>query len=723
MKRYLLSSAALLIGGFADPAALAQAVPASGDSGAVEVVTVTAERRSESIQTVPTTISAFGADQLAASSVKSVQDLQGLVSGYTPPDPEGLQPTRLRGVGTATSGISADSAVPLYVDGVYIAFPTPSLYSLADAESVEIDKGPQGTLFGRNAAAGIIQITTRNPTDTFAANGDLTYGSFNTISGSAFVGGQVADGVLASFSVQALHQGDGYGTNLVTGEGVNRIDSSVNLRTKWIADLSGGLTATINADYEYLRGFGIGTFQLIPGTGNIFGPQPVTDNPWDQDLGTVPDYKSVSGGVSVRLDQELGFATLSSLSAYRGFGVHSDNNDLDVAPPAAFVLNEHLQGDQASEEILLSSSGAGPFTWTAGFNYYWQDESDRNLTTYDFPFYPFVFPYPQDTTHMASTVSSGSIFAQGSYALEPDTKLTLGGRFTIETRRITESETTIITPPTSTTIPSPHFSVDYHVPTWRAALDHNFTDDILGYVSISRGFTAGGFNMNAPGDPAFKPEYLTAYEIGMKNEFFDHQLRLNYSGFYYNFSGIQETEITLSGQKIYNGPSAKVYGFDLDAEWRVTPQFTIDGSLEALHSEFGNFPNAVFSTFLGVGIGYEQVPGNAKGNALPLSPGFTSALHGDYQWPTSIGDFDFSGGWAYDSGYVFEPDNHLHQKAFNLFDASVLFSFPSANWTVRAWGRNLSNEAVAGYGGTNPISTGEILQPPRTFGVTVGWKY
>jgi iron complex outermembrane receptor protein len=252
------------------------------------------------------------------------------------------------------------------------------------------------------------------------------------------------------------------------------------------------------------------------------------------------------------------------------------------------------------------------------------------------------------------------------------------------------------------------------------------------YGSVSRGFKSGGFNLTAASsDPPFNPEYLTAYEAGVKSTLFDQRLRLNASGFYYDYTNIQVTALNGALESVYNAAAGKVYGADIDFEAILTDQFTLSGGVEALHSEYTKFNNAVTYSLVDAtnpGLGYASGISSATGKTLLQAPTLTIGIQGDYKIPTEYGSFDIVGAYSHNSGYFVTPDNSLKQPAYNSVSASMKFTSRSGRYWVRAWGKNLTNELTTGllsYSG----AAGGALYPagmpnaPRTYGVTIGVKY
>jgi iron complex outermembrane recepter protein len=676
----------------------------------LEEVVVTAQKRSEDLQSVPITISAFSAEELTKSNVGSLQDLTTVVAGFNGPGDNGTNPAHIRGVGNGVISPGNESGVSYYIDGVY--FPTGVTMPISlddDVTQVEVLKGPQGTLFGRNSTAGAVLVTTRSPTDQFEAQGQVGYGNYETLSGSAYVGGPVTDGILASLFVADSHQNSPWGRNLIDNAPVGEVTENLVVNNKWIFKLTDDTEVQLAGDIIHNIGFGTWNFRPVPQDARTaLGVFTNGTDPWNTNASFSSYSYTTSQGGSVKVSQDLHFAKLTSVTGYENIS-HTQNLDADATPINAEDLITAPQiSREVTEELQLSSELPGPIEWTAGIYYLVaRDLFDGSL----------LLPLAGELIPLFSHQDTHSIagYAQGAYEFPTGTKLTLGARYTSETKEAAPD----VGPKSSQ-------SITANVPTWRAALDQRLTDSVSVYAAVSRGFKSGGFNMTAVTGPAINPEYLTDYEIGAKTELFDHRLRFNLAGFYYQYSGIQIEAVQGGTEVLYNAAGAHLYGIDADFEAKITSQLTLSGTLEGLHSEYTDFPNAeVYTQDPATGL-YSQGTGSATGNQLVQAPVFTGSLTASYRIPSSIGNFDIAATNSYNDGYFTTPDNHLRQPSFDLVSASVRWTSTSEKVWVRAWGKNLTNEFtynVLSIATPLPATAEGFANAPRTFGISVGVKY
>ncbi|WCP15929.1 Vitamin B12 transporter BtuB (plasmid) [Sphingobium sp. AntQ-1] len=286
----------------------------------LEDIIVTAQRRSENAQKVPIVVATVTAKTLQAAGVLDVTSLNVAIPGLQVRNAVGFSSPNLRGVGTNQVGAGFENPIATYVDGVYYGSASASLMSFNNIEQIEVLKGPQGTLFGRNATGGLIQVTTREPTATPTFMGSFSYGNYDTIHTDAYVGGGILPNVNADVAVQYGYQGKGWGTNLTTGRDVYKTDIDFAVRSKWVFTPGESTKLTVIADYSELRSSKSAT-GLIPGTYAFPGPgvvPPATfSNPWDVETDYQPGIATKAGGASLRIDQDMGDLNLVSVTAYR----------------------------------------------------------------------------------------------------------------------------------------------------------------------------------------------------------------------------------------------------------------------------------------------------------------------------------------------------------------------------------------------------------------------
>jgi iron complex outermembrane receptor protein len=685
----------------------------------LEEIVVTAQKRAENMQDVPVAVSAETARSLAAKGVEGTADLTVTIPGLSYTQVVGSALPRIRGIGSAISLGGNENPIATYIDGVYIAAASSSVLAFNNIEQVAVLKGPQGTLFGRNATGGLIQITTRDPVEVFGGEGSVTYGNLQTVGGQLYLTGGPADGLAGDLAIYYRDQKDGFGRNLLSGAQVNK-SRDFAARTKWKFERD-GVVARASLDYAVTSGV-LPAFRATKGSLPVTGI-PFTGDDFDTNSDVDPQLKNEQWGASLQLNKKIGEIELVSITGYRRSQFHAVF-DIDKLP--LFINRSDLRqpSRQFSQELQLLSPSGKRFGWVIGAYYF--DAS----SSYD----PLLIDNGAAADINVSSeqgTKSAALFGQASYRLSQATGLTAGLRYTTEKKDF-KARGDIVTP-AGVRIPGATLSdsIEVEKVTWRLALDHHFSDDLMGYASYNRGFKSGGFNpqrFTAPLSP-FQPEVLDAWEVGLKSEFLNRRVRLNAATFYYDYKNIQINAFVNGISTIYNAASAEIYGLDLDLTAAPTDQLTITAGLALLHDRFGDFPGASISrpavpngtTVLGgniVGVG------NAKGNRLPLTPDWTFNLGAIYVVPLETGILEFSANYFHNDGWRAEADNRLRQVPYDLVNASATWFLDSERAkSVKLWAKNLTNEAYAIQMNAQPPADGVSIGSGRTYGVTLGARF
>jgi iron complex outermembrane recepter protein len=691
-------------------------------SSDIPEIIVTAQRRNENLQDVPIAVSAISATQLEMQGITNTLDIGRAVPSLTVTQTAGYLIPRIRGVGNSVVGAGYESGVATYVDGVYLAAAPAGLLSLNNIEQIEVLKGPQGTLFGRNATGGLISVITHEPSSTPGGSIELSYGDYQTTTTNLYLTGGLGNAVAADFAGHISTQGQGYGINRFNGRDVNRTDNDTALRSSLLFTPSEDTKVRLTLDYEQNKGSVYGAVRLAPGTSTIF-PQGPIQSAWDVDSDDQPFNWYKGGGVTARIEQNVGFGKLTSISAYR----ESQNVvgfDADGTPTPGIALYEGERDKQLSEEINLTSNPSSVVKWVGGLYFFRADSGydPSQVTLYGFlqPATPFG-PISQTNVFSRELTESYAGYAQATAPVADDTNLTVGLRYSSEKHTLDAYQTIdIVDGPTGLETLLPQQTKRFSDPTWRVSLDHRFSPELMAYVSENRGFKSGGFNPQAPTDPAYEPEKLDAYEIGMKSDLFSRRLRINSAVFFYNYTNLQVAKFNGAETTYYNGASARIYGLDTDFEVRPTTNLTLSGGLTLLHDRFLSFPDAVIAIQVPGGVDTEI--GSAAGNRLPQTADFTATVNADYHVPVSSGEAGLNLSYGYNSGYYSQPDNILRQPSYSTLATSLRFEFKSGV-VLSLWGRNLTNAKIAQTLAAGSFNSIVSYAPPLTYGVTVSAKF
>lgn len=691
------------------------------DNGLVlEEITVTAQRRDENLQDVPISVQSFSGDALERTGIQSTADLELLTPSLVYSQGIGLGSPYLRGIGTGGNGPGTENSVAVYSDGVYVGTKSSSLSSLANVERVEVLKGPQGTLFGRNATGGLIHIITKAPpTDQAEMAVKVGYGNYDTKSFNFAGGVPLGDKLGASFSVDYQDQGEGWGENLVSGNDANEVDNTL-ARLKLVYQASDATTVTVTGYYDDTeKSIGVGP-RLLDGALPAAGADyvfPATGGTYDTNGDTESVFASESSMVALKIEHDFEFANFTSISAYQE-SEYSALLDNDVTPlplAVATVLNEE---NQFSQELKLSSHSGENFEWTLGaYAYFGDGDQVVGLSGASFSFVQeLLFNGKQKTDSFA-------IYAQVSQQLGEKTRLTGGLRHTWDEREISGSRDRITLGGEFVSAPITPESSDFNEFTWRLALDRQLSSDVMGYISYNRGFKSGLYNASFLQSTPVNPELLDAYEVGFKSELLERRLRLNATAFYYDYTDIQLTQFVNSIAILRNAAEAEIYGIEVETEYLLNNKLTLTGGLSWMKGTYESFEGAGFAVPNPAG-GNTVVPGDATGNEIARTPRLTANATLNYSTQLASGnEFSFDLSLSYNDGYFTEPDNLLSQDSYHLVNARAQVDFMDDQMSASVWGKNLTDELYTSVLTAQAI--GDIYSPsaPRTFGVSLEYRF
>jgi iron complex outermembrane recepter protein len=678
-------------------------------------------------QDVPITVTAITAQAISESGILTTSSLPLLTPGLVITDSRYAIQPYIRGVGTENAVVGEEGSVATYVDGVYIPSLGAASFSFNNIERVEILKGPQGTLFGRNATGGLIQIVTRDPGSTPEFEAGADYGTYNTVSTHLYASTPVAENLAVDLAIYEIHQFDGYGRVVPTapfvpnpniGRDVNYArDTSGRSKLVWTPDNATKVTLALDYDYNTTD---LGEARTIfPGSrleGNLVG----LGNLYDTSSGTFPSTLNRQYGVSLHVDHDFDFAKLSSITAYRLNRVDSVL-DQDTAPITLVSAYDTEQTKSWQQEFDLHGD-VGRLDWTGGFFFFHDAAEQLPLETFS--------SLVESVNHEQFTKQNADAYAlygQGTYKFDEGTDVTAGIRYNEEYRKI-QGTNYLLSPP----YPAPTANAftaqkaNFGSPTARFAVDQDFTEGVMGYFSYDRGFKSGEFNNTNPNQGAVKPETIDAYEVGAKTEFLEHRLKLNAAAFYYDYTNIQLTALTFNNVVLTNAAKGKLKGLDFDSDYVPTVAFgrlELTAGLEALTAHYTSFPG---------GVGFEPAPGGGNttitgadfsGNEMIRAPNWTLSATANYGFPIGPGSGDLNVALNHNSGFYWDPDNRLHQNAYDVLNAQFSYTTPDTHWKFKVGGANLLNKLYLAQ--VSSSASGDIVSaaPPRTASVGFDYKY
>jgi iron complex outermembrane receptor protein len=711
----------------------------------IEEVVVTAQKRAQRAQNVPITISTFSSAQLEQRAISSVTELNQIAPGIgVTQSTDAILLPYLRGIGNSATSPGNEASNAVYVDDVYISRLDSSVLALNNIQRIEVLEGPQGTLFGRNSTGGLINIATRTPTQTPTVDASFSYGNYNTSTENIYVAGGLAPGIAADLAFYNSDQLDGWGKNVYNGHPMYT-SRDISLRSKWVFNLSDTTTLRLIGDYS--RNASSDGIQALIYPGTAFGTdhfltQPPYNLPFQKFPGVgfynVDDNLdqnniSESWGVSARLDQDLGFARLSSITSYRSATDYSAY-DGDESPlnEADYALRSRYH--TTTEEVQFASTQPSTVDYILGFFYLHDTGGYLPFTYTGEEVGPVALggalgPLPATTglnIYGQEVTNDFAGYAQATYHVLPDTNITGGIRYTWD--YLTANGTTnlqIPGAPLITLVPETVKKATFTKPTFKVSVDHHFTPDLMAYATFSTGFKAGTFNTGPLSAVPARPETVKAYEIGLKSQLFDNRLQSNASLFYYDVGNPQVENVINGVINLTNAKAAIVRGFEIDEQYLVTDGLRLLGGGEYLNNQYASYGGGPLYTINNKPpYGSFVTSGDLDGYTLVRSPTLTAYAGFNYTYIGDIGRFDLYANYSYNSGFSFTPDDVVRQGPFSLLNATLTYRLPGNKpWEFQLWGKNITGTEYYSSG-TEEAGRGFIVgpAPPATFGFTLRYK-
>ena len=717
----------------------------------LEEIVVTAQKRAESQQEVPIAISTITAEALAATGVNDTDDL-----GLATP---GLQMNQggvgnipfIRGIGSQDATPGQDNSVSTYVDGVLQSSVTGSAMVFNNVERIEVLKGPQGTLFGRNTTGGVINIITKDPTAETAFDVNASYGNYETVSAGLYGTTGITENLAADIALYYTDQGAGYGKDVSTGRDVNKREDEIDVRSKWKYTGEGFKTTVILGYSEYSDDMGYA--RGVPFNGSAKGRLdyqglPAPSDKWDirNDTRAYADFKNANG--SLRFDKSFAPLDFVSITAWMR---NEANTYCDNDWSAAYFNNAEIdfyERTVTQEFQFLSNDPDARLKWIGGLFFFdqsaWGDYRIVGTQLQATPGPP-LGPGPINTLELNGHIKSNSyaVFGEATWAFTDQTHFTAGLRWTRDKRKFDGGNKLLLgaladplenfDDPNGVlvVIRSPDdVKETWSEPTWRLVLDHRLTDDVMVYASYNRGFRSGNFitaYSQAPGvaQEPFDPEFVDAYEVGLKSDLFGGSVRFNSAVYYYDVKDLQLQILQGVSTITQNAAKAKIKGGEVELTWAPNEELTLSAGTAYIDGEYKDFRNAVSNVPLPEG-GSAPLPVSidASGAQIAGVPQWALTASIAYDRRLESGNYGASLRATYNDGFPWEPDGRLTQPTYTLLNASLSWRAPSDKWGVQLTGRNLLNEY---YAVTARSATGQgdfqAAGKPRTYYVTFDYKF
>lgn len=703
----------------------------------LEEIIITAQKREQSLQDVGIAINAFDGETMEAMGVVNSNEIGAKIPNLnivSPGGEGGVVGVFIRGIGLNDFALNNTGPVGFYLDDSSIGSSNGQLTTLFDVERVEVLKGPQGTLFGRNTTGGALNVVSNKPTEEFEGSLKLSAGNYGYLKTEGMVSGALTESLNGRLALVG-YQSDGYMENLSNGDKVEKQNFAGRALLDYLP--SDDLSILIN-----LHG---------------------SRNDSDSDLyGTTLDadfYKGVHGDQDYRVNRDTFGASvkarydisddvaLTSITAYDDLDKRQQE-EADMTPLRLVEFVYNVDTHTFSQELRLNGS-VEQLHWITGLYFLsetinWDTLSDNS----DLPIIPNVLNLGLAVSKGHQELTTQALFGQVEYELADDWTVTVGGRYTqldVDFEYAIEIPNFGFTPlPSSLTFADDLSNDEF---SGKVALNYYPTEEQMYYGSITRGFKGGGFNGGVVSDLAnytanaeYDPEILTAYELGTKSTLLDGTMRLNAALFYYDyedaqvFNSIADPNTDLPQNKIENAESLELYGLDMDLTWQPLEALFIQAGVGYTHSEFDEF---VLTVPTGSGISSADLGGETPQN----TPEWSANLLANYTWALGNNgslsaqiDGSYQSEVFYSNGSLattgdpasYTRNKKVGQGGYSLWNARLSWSDPTGQLEVALWGKNLADKEYAAYmfALTDLIGADQVMRGvARTYGIDVKYGF
>ncbi|MCR8924197.1 TonB-dependent receptor [Dasania sp. GY-MA-18] len=737
--------------------------PTPSHPQALEEVLVTALRREQALSKVPLAVNVLSADLIQRSSLQTLSEISALVPNLQVAQPNGevLPLFSIRGISMADYSTNQSSPVGIYQDGVYLSSNFMHGLAMFDLQRVEVLKGPQGTLYGRNTTAGAINLLSNSPDFTADGYASLSLGNYNAHEFNGAYETPLIENKLAARLATNIARTDGYSENHTPGlDDLNQVDrQSYRLSLRYQANDNVEAILKLNSSRsdtnapavipEATIATAAGNIDVLSATLGLFS-QPFYVRPsgfdgHDANNGKNGKMAIAVDGASLALNWQLDSVNLNSTTAYydSSYDLRADS---DGTPQQLLELDYLTDSRQFSQEFSISSLETAPLGYIAGV-YYHQDSVDTHVTFDYFHSLEAVLPgyappntgftqeqrYEQDRHSLA-------IYGQLDYQLSDALTLTAGLRYTRDRNKQYNVNTSIgnyagvpleglipLTFPYEPNAAYPSQRINDEEWTGTSKLAYQLSDEHMLYGSYSRGYRGSAFNGAAVNDASelapVDPEYVNAYEIGAKGQWLNGQLQYRSALFYYDYRGLQFINIVGTRQLLESADRASVKGLDLELNAQITEQLSLQAGLGLIDSEFKK----------GINLDAGGQSWDLSGNALANAPDINANLSANYQWPIKQGQLDFYLNYQFIDDQWFTAFNDsagydsIGQSNYSLVDGRISFT-PSSNSNIKLalWGKNLTDQEYKVYAINLSEAFGynyTIRGAPRTYGIELSYNF
>lgn len=684
------------------------------------VVTATRKSRAEQLKDVPISVSAFSGAQLEATRASNLTDVGRLTPGARL-ESNGTFPAAtnffVRGAGVNTTNPSDDPTVGVFVDGMYLGVNIGALTDLFDVESVEVLRGPQGTLFGRNVTGGAVLVRSRRPTGDAGLRAEVGYGSFGEMTGKVAVEAPLVDGKLNAKLAVLYRANDGVFANATSPRLRIAATESTIVRPMLEFKPTDRFTLTLIGEIgnEQDDGTPVKNLLVKPAAALVAPPLPTGRFELATNFYAHSDTRWKQGIAEGVLD--VGNGTITTTLGYRDLKVDNEA-DIDGTAATLFHFNSPtgLRQDQRTAELVYAGSFGESVDLTVGANIFDQDIAYQESRT------------TGSNSGSANSAGRGTLahtaggaFAQSDWRFAPKLTMTLGGRYTIERKHARVANFGQCTLDFSACSYGTDDSTTWHDFTPKVALKWQPNQDVTLYGSFTRGFRSGGYNLRNSAGLAgpYDPESVDAYEAGIKTVALNRRIRANVAFYRNNFDNLQRQILDQNArQRILNAASARIQGVEADVSLLPTRGLTLGGTFAYTDAKYGDY-NGLDLTGDGVAD-----PILARQLKLTRIPKFTYSVFGTYDVPiATAGTATLQIGYDHTGSRALNETNTYFLGAFGLLDGSITLTPRDKKYKVTVFGKNLTNKLYATTGVDIGTFRSVYIGPPRRYGMAIGFDF
>lgn len=701
----------------------------------IETIVVTAEKRIETAQDTPLAISVLSGDTLRARGDDNILALANSLANVNINILQNSVHINIRGIGLTTITPVSEASVAFHIDGVYVSQPESQSDTLFDIERIEVTRGPQGTLYGRNATGGAVNVITADPTDTPQGYAQLTLGNYGTVINEGAISGPLADGISGRFAYQTSNH-DGYGFQGLPDRPMPLDNLNTRaFRGKLKFDFGGNVTTVLSADYFHQDdASGILTYigESANGKAPILAKFPGgTFSPDPRNLyGDLPSgtRKEDWGVAATTIWAESDAFNLTSVTGYR-HNRYSIQEDYDSTSIDGANYFSGTISDQLSEEMRAGGK-IGSLTYVVGAYYLNEDLKFHAISTRNLLFFGGGNVPVQGQYQIGELATKAkAIFSQIGYEITSKLGIDLGARYNDETAVKTNEDLANdnvtpynpLIPPKFTTV-IPYATVTNTAVTPKATVRYKPSQDTLLYATYSEGFKSGSFVLGTGGPPV-KPEKLKDIEGGFKSDWYDKRLQVDLAIFRYNYTNLQVQRSLPNGNHITdNAGAARMDGIEASIIALPVHDLRLDLSIGYNHSRYVVY-SAPDTTRPALGII------DLAGNELVEDPKYKINVGTQYTWHPKQGDLTLRGESQFVDRTYFTPFNAVQfsQAPYAKFDAFLDYNSPNRNWFGGLYVKNIANKTILSAATTASANIGAyvqgLLEPPRTFGLRAGINF